>query len=104
MHKYTCDQLTVALSIVVPLYNRDYSSNRTSPFNLVHLLRCLSLMSNCTKKGQGGLGSGGWNKQLGFALSLSVCLSLSVRFQGLLRRTVTVSLPAIKANPNTQVL
>lgn len=76
MHKYTCDQLPVAL------YNRDYSSKRNSPFNLVHLSLCLSLMSDCTKKGQAGLGSGGWNKQLGFALSPS--LSLSVRFKGLL--------------------
>lgn len=72
MHKYTCDQLPVAL------YNRDYSSKRNSPFNLVHLSLCLSLMSDCTKKGQAGLGSGGWNKQLGFALSPSLSLLRSL--------------------------
>lgn len=109
VHKYTCDQLNVASSIVNPLYNRNYSSNRNSPFNLVHLSRRLSLMSDCTKKGQGGLGSGGWNKQLGFALSFSLLLShalvlfLSARFQGLIWHTVTVSLLAIKANLNVQV-
>lgn len=101
MHKYTCDQLTVAL------YNREYSRERNSPFNLVHLSRCLSLMSDCTKKGQAGLGSGGWNKQLGFALSVfltlspSSSLSLSVRLKGLLWRTVTVSLLNIKASPKS---
>lgn len=94
------DKWTVALSIAVPLYNRDYSSNRNNSFNLVHLSRCLSLMSDCTKKGQGGLGLGGWNKQLGFALSPFPYFSLSVRLQGLLWHTVIVSLLAIKANPN----
>lgn len=66
--------------MAVPLYNGDYSSNRNNPFNLVHLSQCLSLMSDCTKKGQGGLGLvGGTNNWdlLSLAPSISRSLSLS---------------------------
>lgn len=74
----TRDELTVSLSIVAPLYNRNQSSNKKNPFHLVHLPPHLGLMCDCTKKGQGGLGSGGWNKQPGFALSLPPVFPLSL--------------------------
>lgn len=70
MHKYTCDELTVASSVAVPLYNGDYGSNRNYSFNLVHLSLRRSLMSDGTKKGQGRLALGGRNTQLTFSLSL----------------------------------
>lgn len=96
----TRDELTADSSITVSLYNRGYSSHRNNPFNLLHLSRHLSLMSDCTKKGWGGLGLGGWNKQLGCAVSLPLTLPPSQWLQGLLWRGVTVSLLTIKANPN----
>lgn len=96
----TRDELTADSSIIVSLYNRGYSSHRNNPFNLLHLSRHLSLMSDCTKKGWGGLGLGGWNKQLGCAVSLPLTLPPSHWLQGLLWRGVTVSLLTIKANPN----
>ena len=66
----------LSLTIVAPLYNRNCSTNKNNPFNLVHLSLFLSLMSDCTKKGQGGLGLGGWVEQTTGTCSLSLSLSL----------------------------
>lgn len=107
VHEYTCDELTVASSIAIPLYNMAYISNRNNPFNLVHLSR--SLMSHCTKKGQGGLGPGGWVEQttwicapflsFSFLLSFSqwgfkVCFGVQLQFvYSLSKRTQTSKFP-----------
>lgn len=90
-------ELTAASSKTIPVYNMDYISYRDNPFNLVHLSQ--NLMSDCTKKGHGGLGSGGWAEQTA-GICAVFSLLFTVRLQGLFWRTVTVSLLAIKENPN----